>query len=320
MSAYLGRRLLLIIPTLFLVSVIIFTTMRMIPGDVIDQMVFGALGSGGGSAPDADAIRHGLGLDLPVQVQYGRWISGIVLHGDFGKSLWAGTPALDQIATALPVSFELGLIAIIVGLIISVPIGVYSAIRQDSLGDYVARSFAIVCIAVPSFWLATIVTIYPAIWWHWAPAIEYVPFVDNPLANLRMFIIPAVILGMVLSGTTMRMTRTMMLEVLRQDYVRTAWSKGLSERAVVMKHALRNALIPIVTVVGFQIPILVGGAVVLERIFSLPGIGQLTLTVLSNRDYTVLSGINLILALFVLLVNLLVDMTYAWLDPRIRYK
>jgi peptide/nickel transport system permease protein len=320
MRAYIIRRVLLTVPTLFLVTIIVFTTIRLIPGDVIDQMVMESLGSGGGGTVDPAAIRHKLGLDLPMYVQYMQWIGNIIVHGDFGKSLWRGTPVMDEIGAAVPVSFELGLLAIIIGLVIALPIGVYSAIRQDTPGDYVARSFAVVCIAIPSFWLGTMVMVYPSIWWHWTPSMEFVSFIQNPMANLWLFLIPSIILGMFLSGTTMRMTRTMMLEVLRQDYIRTAWAKGLKERVVVIRHALRNALIPIVTVVGLQIPILVGGAVVIEQIFGLPGIGRLMLTVLSNRDYTMLSGINVILASFILVVNLAIDLTYAWLDPRIRYR
>jgi peptide/nickel transport system permease protein len=168
--------------------------------------------------------------------------------------------------------------------------------------------------------LGTMVMVFPSIWWNWSPSMKYIPFIEDPLGNLGMFIIPAIILGMVLSGVTMRMTRTMMLEVLRQDYIRTAWSKGLRERMVIIRHALKNALIPVVTVIGLQLPILIGGSVILENIFNLPGIGRLMVEVINNRDYTVLSGINLITATIVLLINIGVDLTYAYLDPRVHYK
>jgi len=266
-----------------------------------------------------EGIRHKLGLDVPVHVQYGRWIGG-VFSGDLGNSLWTNVPISDEIAGRLPVSLELGIIALIIAQLIAIPIGVYSAIRQDTWGDYIARSVSIALICIPSFWIATLVMVYPSIWWHWAPPMEYVTFVQDPAANLQMFIIPAVILGMAMSGATMRMTRTMMLEVLRQDYIRSAWAKGLRERVVVMRHALKNALIPVVTMVGMQLPVLIGGSVVLEQIFVLPGIGRLLVDAIGNRDYTVLSTLNLLTASFVLATNLLVDVVYGFLDPRIKYR
>jgi len=330
MRAYIIRRLLLIIPTLLLVTVIIFFLARMIPGNVIDIMLAeqpikeyktdekgGRFGVGEYTRAD---IEHALGLDVPIHVQYGRWLSNIILHGDLGTSLYKKTPVLREIINRLPVSFELGLIAIFTALLIALPVGVYSAIRQDTVGDYLGRSLAIACIALPSFWLGTLVMVVPAIWWRWSPSMEYVSLVEDPLANLGMLIIPGIILGMVMSGTCMRMTRTMMLEVLRQDYIRTAWSKGLREKVVVMRHALKNALIPVVTIIGLQLPVLIGGSVILEQIFNLPGIGRLLVDVINNRDYTMLSGINLFIAFLVLLINLGVDVVYAYLDPRIRYR
>jgi peptide/nickel transport system permease protein len=316
-GAYIIRRLALIVPTLLLVTIIVFSTIRFIPGSVIDTIVSRMEYV---TQADRASIEHALGMDVPVHIQYFRWIGNIVLHGDFGKSLLRGTPVLDEIVNRLPITLELGLIGLIVSQIIAIPIGIYSAIRQDTIGDYIGRSISILCIALPSFWLGTLVVVLPAVWWHWSPSVKYIPFAQNPGGNFVQFIIPGVILGMVLSGITMRMTRTMMLEVLRQDYIRTAWSKGLRERTVIVRHALKNALIPIVTVIGLQIPILIGGSVVLEQIFSLPGIGRLTVEVLNNRDYTVLSGINVVVATFVLFINLVVDLTYAYLDPRVTYK
>ena len=217
-------------------------------------------------------------------------------------------------------TFELGLLAVIIGLLISLPIGIYSAIRQNTVGDYAGRGIAVTFISVPTFWTATMVMIYPALWWGWAPQMRLIPFTEDPLGNLGMFLLPAAILGMVLSGTTMRMTRTMALEVLRQDYIRTAWSKGLKERVVVMRHVLKNALIPVVTLVGFQLPILIGGSVILEQIFVLPGIGTLLLDAIQKRDYPIVSGINLFIATAVVFTNLLIDLTYGYLDPRVRYR
>lgn len=316
MSGFLIRRLLLIIPTLLLVTVIVFLLIRLVPGSVIDLM---ATQSVGDAAMNIQLVKEKLGLDVPVHVQYARWL-GNVTQGDLGKSLWTNRAVTQVLAERLPVSLELGLMAIIVGMVIALPIGIYSAIRQDTPGDYAGRTFAILCIALPSFWLGTIVVVLPSIWWGWSPSLTYVSFVQNPLENFKLFIIPAVIMGMTMSGTTMRMTRTMMLEVLRQDYIRTAWSKGLRERTVVIRHAMKNALIPVVTIIGLQLPVLIGGSVVLEQIFALPGIGQLLIESISKRDYTVVSGINLFMAIFILIINLTVDLTYAYLDPRVRYR
>jgi peptide/nickel transport system permease protein len=200
-----------------------------------------------------------------------------------------------------------------------VPIGVYSAIRQDTLGDYLARSFSILMLAIPSFWLGTLVMVFPSIWWGWSPPIEHVPFTRDPLANLSQMFLPAVILGTSLSAVIMRFTRTMMLEVLRQDYVRTAWAKGLGERLVVMRHALRNALIPVVTLIGLQAPLLIGGAVIIEQIFVIPGMGLLLLEAVSQRDYPIVTGVFLVVGLCIMLVNLAVDLSYGVLDPKVRY-
>ncbi|MFC1990339.1 ABC transporter permease, partial [Chloroflexota bacterium] len=241
-------------------------------------------------------------------------------RGDLGDSLWTGRPVLDEIIQKLPVSGELGLMAVITGLLIAIPLGTYSAIRQDTTGDYIGRSLAILAIAIPGFWLGTMIFVYPSIWWNWTPRVEYIPFIENPLGNLGQFMLPGFVLGMHLSGTTMRMTRTMMLEVLRQDYIRTAWSKGLGERAVVFQHALKNALIPVVTLVGLQISIVLGSAVVIEQIFVLPGLGSYLLESINRRDFIVLSGINLFVATGVMVFNLIVDLTYAYLDPRVQYK
>ena len=323
MRAYLIRRILLFIPTLFLVTVIIFFTVRLIPGDVLDVMLrqnVGFQGSAEQLLETIEDLRHMLGLDLPIHVQYGRWMGNIILHGDFGKSLWTAIPVTYHIGRSFPVSFQLALMAMIVALLVAFPIAMYSAIRQDTWGDYIGRSLAIAFLCIPAFWLGTMVMVYPSIWLDWTPPLEYVPFFENPIANLQIMIIPAFILGTVVSGICMRMTRTTMLEVLREDYIRTSWSKGLKERVVVTRHALRNALIPVVSIIGTQIPFLIGGAVIVEQIFALPGVGRLLVEVISKRDYPVLSGLNLFVASFVLVVNLVVDLTYAYLDPRIRYR
>lgn len=209
--------------------------------------------------------------------------------------------------------------ALIAALLLALPVGIYSGIRQETAGDYLGRTISILAISVPSFWLGTLVIVYPAIWWGWSPPVQYISPFDNPLGNLAQFMLPAVIMGMVMSGTTMRLTRTMMLEVLRQDYIRTAWAKGLAERVVVMRHALKNALIPVVSMVGLLIPVTIAGSVVIETIFCLPGVGLLLIQAVNSRDYAIISGINILLASFVLVTNLVVDISYAFLDPRIRY-
>ena len=318
MAGYLIRRTLLVIPTLFIVTLIVFFTIRLIPGDIITLTV-SELGGGIGNI-DRERLEAMLGLDVPAHVQYVRWIGNILTRGDLGNSLRWKTPITAEILRRIPVTFEVGLLALILSQLVAVPIGVYSALRQDTIADYAGRIFAIFGIAVPGFWLATMVMVYPSIWWNWSPPVLYVPFAEDPLENLKTVIVPAIVLGMSMSGVTMRMSRTMMLDVLRQDYVRTAWSKGLRERLVVFRHALKNALIPVITYIGLMIPVLIGGQVVIEKIFALPGMGMLAVDALSYRDYTIVSGVNLFFAGFVLLVNLGVDLTYAWLDPRISYQ
>ena len=331
MRTYLIRRLLLIIPTLFILSILVFLTVRFIPGDTIDAMV-GELEFMGVEV-DREALERLLGLDVPAYVQYGRWTGVLptpdwvtgeshfngLLQGSLGNSLFGGWSIEERIIGRLTVTIELGVMAIVIGLLIALPVGIYSAIRQDTAADYVGRTAAIVGMATPNFWLALMVMIYPAIWWGWAPPLEWVPFTEDPLGNLGVLIIPSLILGTASAAGTMRLTRTMMLEVLRQDYIRTAWSKGLNERVVVLRHAVKNALIPIVTLIGLQLPILVGGSVIMENIFSLPGLGRLMVNALDDRDYPVVSGVNLFFATMVVGVNLMIDLIYPFLDPRVRY-
>ena len=329
MRAYIIRRLLLMIPTVFLVSIIIFLLMRLLPGDIIDVMMTEMAETGTGGELDRSMLEHQLGLDAPLPVQYGRWLGVVpqtdgnfsgIFQGDLGKSWREGLLVTELVLKKLPVTLELGLLALIIAQLIALPIGIYSALRQDTWGDYIGRSFAILCISVPGFWLATIVIVYPSIWWGYMPPIYLMPFTEDPIGNLRMFIVPAIVLGMVMSGGTMRMTRTMMLEVLRQDYVRTAWAKGLRERVVILRHALKNALIPVITMIGMRVPVLIGGTVIIERIFMLPGMGNLIITALQGRDYQVVSGVMLFFGFGLVLINLMVDLTYGYLDPRVHYK
>ena len=316
MRAYIIRRLLLIIPTLFILTILVFLSVRFIPGDVID-VIQGRMEYLG--TVDREGLERRLGLDVPAYVQYGRWIGGIFRHGSFGESLIGGWAIEEKIIGRLPVTIQLGVMAIVIGLLIALPVGIYSAIRQDTAADYLGRSIAIIGLATPNFWLGIMVMIYPAIWWGWAPPMELIPFTEDPLGNLWVFLIPSLILGTASSAATMRMTRTMMLEVLRQDYIRTAWAKGLKERVVIMRHAVKNALIPVVSLIGLQLPILVGGAVIMENIFNLPGLGRLLVNALNDRDYPVVSGVNLVFATMVVGVNLMIDLIYLYLDPRVRY-
>ncbi len=333
MRAYIIRRLLLIIPTLFILTILVFLSLRFIPGDVID-VVAARMEETGGSV-DREALERYLGLDVPVHVQYGRWIGVLptphwitgeshfkgLLQGSLGESLMRGPLSVEEeILSRLPVTIELGFMAIVIGLVIALPVGIYSAIRQDTAADYAGRTIAIIGLATPNFWLGIMVMIFPAIWWGWSPPMELVPFTEDPLGNLGVLIIPSLILGTAASCEAMRMTRTMMLEVLRQDYIRTAWSKGLKERVVVVRHAIKNALIPVVTLIGMQLPLLVGGAVIMENIFNLPGLGRLMVNALEERDYPMVSGVNLVFATMVVGVNLFIDLIYPYLDPRVRYK
>ena len=316
MLSYISRRLLALIPTLFFASLIVFVTVRLIPGSVIDLMLSQndiAVGK------DRAQLEAALGLDRPMYVQYVRWATG-ALRGDLGRSLWQNTPVTSQLLERLPVTFELGLLALIVALCVALPVGVYSAVRQDTAGDYITRSFSILMLAIPSFWLGTLVMVFPSIWWGWSPELKYVSFRAEPLRNLSQMAVPAVILGTSLSAVTMRLTRTMMLEVLRQDYIRTAWAKGLGEGPVILRHALRNALIPVVTLVGLQAPLLIGGAVILEQIFVIPGMGLLLLEAVGQRDYPIITGVFLVIGVCVMLINLAVDLSYGSLDPRVRYR
>ncbi|MCY1282230.1 Dipeptide transport system permease protein DppB [compost metagenome] len=318
MSAYLLRRLLALLPTLVFASIIVFVIVRLVPGDVVDLML--SQNDISADTRTRDDLVRALGLDRPMWEQYLHWVGNIVLHGDLGQSLWQGEPVLRMVMARIPATFSLGVLALAVALTVALPIGVLSAIRQDTAADYVARSFSILMLAVPSFWLGTMVMVFPSVWWGWSPEVRYVPFLEDPVQHVRQMLVPAIVLGMALSAITMRMTRTMMLEVLRQDYIRTAWAKGLNEPLVILRHALRNALIPVVTLIGLQAPLLIGGAVVIEQIFVVPGMGLLLLDAVHQRDYPLITGIFLVVGVAVMLINLLVDLSYGLFDPKVRHR
>ena len=329
MRAYIIRRLLLAIPTLFIVSLIVFFLIRLVPGDVVDAIAVQLVRTGADVKAARAQIVRDLGLDVPMLQQYARWVGVVrdkdgnfsgIFQGDLGQSFFRPATVLEIIGRRWPVTLELSLMGLIISQLIALPIGAYSAIRQDTAGDYIGRSFAILAIAVPSFWIATLVVLFPALWWGYMIPIMHVPFLEDPLRNLRMFIVPATILGLAMSGGTMRLTRTMVLEVTRQDYIRTAWAKGLRERVVIIRHTLKNALIPVITYIGLWVPILIGGTAIIEIIFVLPGMGSLVVDSIVSRDYPVISGVMLFMGGGLVLINLLVDLTYGFLDPRIHYK
>jgi peptide/nickel transport system permease protein len=315
MQAYFVRRVLLLIPTIIGVTIVVFGLVRLQPGNVIDVMT----GEFGAFNPELkETLRDQYGLNQSIPRQYFQWL-GDVLRGDLGKSLLSERPVLEELKSRLPVTLELGALGLLVSLLIAVPVGVISAIRQDTITDYVFRGTAIALLAIPGFWLAILIITLAARWYHWAPPLTYSSILTSPTRNLTIMAIPAILLGLGLSGGVMRLTRTQMLEVLRQDYIRTAWAKGLKERTVITRHALKNAFMPIVTMIGLQVPILVGGTVILETIFSIPGVGRYLVQSTARYDYPVIQGVNLLVAGVVIISNLLVDITYSYLDPRVRY-
>ena len=320
MRAYATRRILLAIPTVIIVTMLVFLSVRLIPGNVIELMVAEmAQESGMGEELTVEYLREQMGLDEPIYVQYFSWVANIFTL-DFGESLWTGRPILKDIIGRYPISIELGLFAIVISLSISIPVGIYSAIRQDTVVDYAGRTFAIGMLAMPNFWLATMVVVYPSIWFNWTPPIQYIPIQEDFIGNIGMFIIPGFLMGTGMSGGSMRFLRTMFLEVLRQDYIRTAWAKGLKERTIILKHALRNASIPLITSFGPMVLMLFGGSVIMEQIFNIPGLGRFFIDALNTRDYPIVQVMNLISASTFIFVTIVIDLSYAWLDPRIVYR
>ena len=315
MHKYVIRRLLLSVPVLLLSSLIVFGLMRVMPGDALTAL----MGESGNVSPkDLQKLRKDLGLDRPYHEQYAIWVWQMVSLNP-GFSIFTSEPIPVALKKSIPVTLELATLAIILGLSIAIPVGVLSATRQDTTSDYAGRVVAVSGLSVPDFWLGTLVITFAAIWFNWIPPIGYVSLWDSPWRNLQQFLLPAAILGFRLSAATMRMTRSTVLEVLREDYVRTAWAKGLAGKIVVYKHALKNALIPVVTIVGGQLGTLLAGTVVVETIFALPGMGRLTVEAILYRDYPIVQTNVMLVAATLVTLNLIVDLTYAWLDPRIRY-
>jgi peptide/nickel transport system permease protein len=316
MHKYIIRRLLLAIPVLLLASLIVFGLMRVMPGDALTALM---AESGNVSERELQKLRKDLGLDLPYYEQYLIWLWQMVSLNP-GHSIFTSEPIPVALKKSIPVTIELALLAMILGLVIAIPIGVLSATQQDKATDYVGRLVAISGLSLPDFWLGTLVITFAAIWFGWIPPLGYVSVWESPWTNLQQFLLPAAVLGFRLSAATMRMTRSTLLEVLREDYVRTAWAKGLGERVIIYKHALKNALIPVVTIIGGQLGTLLAGTVIVETIFALPGMGRLTVEAILYRDYPIVQTNVMLVAGTLVTLNLLVDLTYAWLDPRIHYR
>lgn len=314
MGKYLVKRLLLLIPTLFLVCLIVFALMRMVPGDAVDTIVQQMQMSS--STIDREAVEEMLGLDKPFFEQFFTYIGGL-LHGDLGDALFQTGSVSKIIIQRLPATLELGVLTLLLTTVISIPLGLFCAARQDTISDNVIRVISVMMMSVPTFWIATLVLVYPAVWWKYVPPTTYVSFFKAPLANMRMFLPPALLGAITGAGAQLRSVRTLTLEVLRQDYIRTAWAKGVKERMVLLIHAFRNTMIPVITMIGGSIGGILGGNVILETMFNIPGLGQQMTNSLTSRDYPVVQGCVLIMAIFAMVVNLIVDVAYKAVDPRV---
>ena len=314
MGQYIVKRLLLAIPVLIVVSTLIFAGVRFIPGDVCKLV----LGSADVTDEQCARVERDLGLDKPMFNQYVSWMGG-VLQGDLGTSTINRRPVWNEIQNRLYTTVELTLLASGFAILLALPIGVYSALKQDKLPDVGLRVLTIGWLSMPSFWVGTMLITLPAKWWGYTPPVPYVHFWEEPLRNLEQMYLPAIALGLALSATLARLTRSSMLEVLRQDYVRTARAKGLRERVVLSKHALKNAMLPVITLLGLQLGFLLGGTVVIESLFGLPGLGTLLLSSVVSKDFPQIQGLVLFFAAIIIMINIAVDLSYAWFDPRVRY-
>ncbi len=317
MYRYIVRRLIAYVPVLIGVSLLIFVVLRVLPGDVA-MVIVGQGGEGTITENALESVRAQLGLNKPLPLQYLEWLGRFVTL-DLGRSLHNGEPVTALIGRSMPATMELTLLTAVMSLLIAVPLGVVSAIRQETWLDYTLRVISIAGIAAPNFWVGLLLILGLLFVFHWFPPLGYSSFVEDPASNLQKLVWPALAMGASFAAFLSRMTRSCVLEVLSQDYIRTAWSKGLRERQVVFHHALKNALLPVVTLLGVQVALLLGGAVVMEKMFAIPGLGLALVDGIHHRDYPVVQGIIVLFSMIVLTVNLLVDLTYAWLDPRIRY-
>lgn len=317
MQRYLAQRLIAFIPTLFGISIIVFLVMRLIPGDTISAMIGTQYKL---TEAQAAALRQYFGIDRPLHEQYLLWLTA-ALRGDFGFSVRSGQPVLPEILSRFPLTLELALLAMLIALALGIPLGVLAAVKRDSLIDLAGRLFALVGLALPNFWMGTLIILALSVFFQILPnSGDYTDLFQDPLANLKQMLFPALTLGFAFSASVMRTTRSSLLEELRQDYARTARGKGLHERAVIVGHCLKNALIPVITIVGLETGYLFGGAVIVEEVFALPGVGRLLLNAISQRDYAVVQGTIVFIAFNFVLLNLLADLAYAFVNPRIRYE
>jgi peptide/nickel transport system permease protein len=315
---YILKRLMLVVPTLLGVALIVFLIMRVIPGDVA-LMILGGDDGGRIDQSQVDALRQQLGLDQPLIVQFATWLWGVVRF-DFGNSLWTGQPIVHELAIRLPLSLQLALMATFVSVLIAIPLGTLAAVRQDTWIDYMVRVVSIGGLAIPSFWIGILCILFLVIYFGWGPPLEFTPPWVDPWVNFQMMVWPVVTVGYRYAAVTTRMTRSTVLEVLREDYIRTAWAKGLREGVVVLRHALKNSMLPVITLIGTEFAFIIGGLVVTETVFTLNGIGRFVVEAVAHRDYPVVQALVFLIAFSFVMVNLLVDLTYAWFDPRIRYR
>ncbi len=318
MQAYLAKRVVLFVPTLILVTAFVFLILRIVPGDPAIMLLQGADADEEYTMAELNAMRAKLGTDRPMYVQYGDWVWKM-LRLDFGSSYFYNNPVSEQVVKKFPITLELTVLATLLASVVAVPLGVLSAIKQDTLGDYAARLITIAGIALPNFWVAIMLIFLLVMWFNWLPPLGYTNLWERPGTNLQQLIFPAVALGFSNMAFIARVTRSAMLEVFREDYIRTARSKGLGERAVIYRHALKNALLPVVTVSGYEFGRLIGGTVIIEVIFSVPGVGRLLIDSIFHRDFPMIQAIVMIIAVIVLALNVALDLFYAWLNPRIRY-
>ena len=317
MLRYIVHRVLLMIPTLLGVAILVFAMLRLMGGDPVEVMMRGD----GANVPQAviEQERVRLGLDRPIYVQFGKWLGGMAT-GDFGVSMWTGKPVSQEIASRLQLSLQVAVMATVLAVLISIPLGTLSALYKDTWIDQVIRVISIGGLAVPSFWLGMIIILVLLSYFHWHPPITFTPFFENPRENLAQLIWPALAVGYRYSAVATRMMRSTLLEVLQEDYIRTARAKGVYERLVVVRHALSNAMLPVVTVIGLEFAFLIGGLVVTEQVFNLNGIGKLFVQAVARSDFTMIQSLVLLIAAFFILINFAIDLMYAWLDPRIRYR
>jgi peptide/nickel transport system permease protein len=317
MWQYIIKRVLMMIPTLIGAALLVFLIMNIVPGDIALLIIGGD--QGGDIDPrELAKIREHLGLNRPLYIQFLSWLWGIVQF-DLGTSLWTGAPVIDELATRLPLTLEVAIAATIVSTIIAIPLGTLAAIRQDTWVDYVVRVVSIGGLAIPSFWTGIMIILFLVLYFEWSPPLEFVSLTDDPWENFKQLVWPIVSVGYRYAAVTTRMTRSTVLEVMREDYIRTAWAKGLRERVVVVKHTLKNAVLPVVTIIGTEFAFLIGGLVVTETVFTLNGVGSFVIDAIAHRDIPVVQSLVLMIAFSFVFINLLVDLLYAWLDPRISY-